>query len=153
MTEVTVSFTAEELLELSRQLHLVSYIMEHYDDYPNSKLANGIEQKLCALGHTHFNENNDYEFESRFGDFLVSTPHFEELETIAEASENRVIMEYLEDMLAYRDMQERHANVKDDDIANNIVLYKEYQEYRNIYKMELLLNGIKNLRLFKLPTN
>jgi hypothetical protein len=154
MKEVTLSFTEEELLELARQLYMAGFFMIYYDDYPFEKLARALELKICSAGFGEFNEKGDYEYGgSGESIFRLSIDQGTDLEDVVEALENNAIQEYIPDRLAFRDIKEKHGNMTEDELVYNTELYKEYEEICNMYKMELLLNGIENFRLFKTPTN
>lgn len=59
MKEITISFTADELVELAKQLYMASYLTNDFP-YDNQKMADEIFGRVCATGFLEVPERGPY---------------------------------------------------------------------------------------------
>jgi hypothetical protein len=148
MKEVTLTFTAEELLELAKQLTIARCIVN--EDYKTQDLAESLRLKICATGFKEFNENADYDTGGCWDlPFVVSAKNDDDCYDALESHNQFMITDYIARTLADRDFCGKHKIVEAEEMFIDPALLEELNGRVNEYKWELLLNGIENFKLVK----
>jgi hypothetical protein len=148
MKEVTITFTANEFVELAKQLYLASYLTIGFP-YDNEEMAYEIYNKVCETG---YDELPGLKAFMRLGpmsetEFGISKQLDDETEPVIEQYEASAIQEHLPYALADRDFIEKYGKLEPDEVFNDHVLLEELVAIQNKYKQEFELYGVTHLRL------
>ncbi len=148
MKEITITFTADELVELAKQLYLGSFVTIGFP-YDNQEMAFEIFNKVCATGFLQVPELEAFD---RCGpmsetEFSISTQIDDECEPIVEDFKASAIEEHLPYQLADRDFVEKYGKLEAEDVFNNHDLLQELETIQEKYKQEFERYGVIHLRL------
>lgn len=148
MKDITITFTADEFVELAKQLYLGSYLIIAFP-YDNEKMASEIYNKVCETG---YHELPELEAFRRLGpldetEFGISGQSEDEAEPIIEQYEASAMQQQLPYGLADRDFQEKYGKMEIEDVINNNELLQELVSIQEKYKLEFERYGVTHLRL------
>jgi hypothetical protein len=148
MKDITITFTADEFVELAKQLYLGSYLTIGFP-YDNEEMAFEIYNKVCETG---YHELPELEAFMRCGplndtEFAISNQLDDEIETIVEQYEAYAMEEHLPYALADRDFEEKYGKMELEDVLNNHELLQELETIQEKYKLEFERYGVTHLRL------
>jgi len=148
MKEITITFTADELVELAKQLYLASFVTIGFP-YDNQELAFAIFNKVCATGFLQVPELEAFDHCGPLSDteFSISNQIDAECEPIIEQFEAYAIAEYLPYELADRDFDEKYGKLEAEEVFNNHELLRKLETIQNKYKQEFERYGVIHLRL------
>lgn len=147
MKEITLSFTADELRELAKQLYLAgNFSIAH--DYDNQSMVDDIMTRVCATGYAEAPETGGF----RHGGpgetaFMISAEVDDECAPLVELFEYYCMEQYLPYELADRDFHEQYGNLGVYEITQNPALLSDLQAKQNKYKQEFETYGVTHLRL------
>jgi len=149
MKEITISFSPDELVELAKQLYLVTAVTIGFP-YDNLKMADEIFNKVCAVGFLEIPEREAF----RHGGFMETPFHLAldlaaECDPIVEQYQHSAIEEHLPYDLADRVFEEKHGELDAMEVFNNPVLRGDLETIQEKYKEEFERYGVRNLRLVK----
>ena len=147
MKEITISFTANELRELAKQLYLGSFLTIGFP-YDNEKMARDIFNRICATGYLEAPELGAF----RHGGmtetaFQISREIDEECDPVVEQYGASVVEDHLPYRLADRDFEEKYGKLEPEQILMNPKLLAELKEIQEKYKQEFERYGVLHLRL------
>lgn len=146
--EITLTFTADEFVEMAKQLYLASFMTIGFP-YDNEELAFHIQNKVCETGYRELPELDAF---MRCGplnntEFAVSNQIDDECEPVVEQYGASAMEDHLPLALAERDFREKYGNLEIDDVLNNHKLLDELEEIQEKYKQEFERYGVTHLRL------
>ncbi len=149
MKDITISFTADELRELAKQLYLASFLMIGFP-YDNEEMVREIFNRVCATGFVEAPELGAF----RYGGmsetvFSISHELDDECDPVVEQYNVSAVEDHLPYALADRDFKEKYGDLEDMEVLTNPVLLKELEDIQNKYKLEFELYGVEHLRLEK----
>jgi hypothetical protein len=147
MEEITISFTAEELRELAKQLYLASFMTIGFP-YDNEEMALDIFNRVCATGYLEAPELGAF----RHGGptetpFQISHDLDDECDPIVEQYDATAVENILPYLLADRDFDEKYSTLEPEEVLRNEELMLELQEMQEKYKLEFERYGVLHLRL------
>ena len=147
MKEITISFSADELRELAKQLYLASFLTTGFP-YDNQEMTNEIFNRVCAVGFLEVPELGAF----RHGgftetSFTISHDLDQECDPVIEQYEVSAVEEHLPYALADRDFKEKYGELEDMEVLNNPELLKELETIQEKYKQEFERYGVIHLRL------
>ena len=147
MKEITISFTADELKELARQLYLASYLTIGFP-YDNEEMSREIYNRVCAVGFLEAPELEAF----RHGVFTetafeISLELSAECDPVVEQYEMSAVANYLPYALADRDFEEKYGVLEPMEVVTNPPLLKELKAIQEKYKQDFERYGVKHLRL------
>jgi hypothetical protein len=147
MKEFTITFSADELKELAKQLYLASYFTDRFP-YDNQKMADEIFTRVCAIGFLEAPELEAFK-EGGFTEteFTVSLDMDDECDPIIEQFEAYAVENYLPNELADRDFEEKYGKLDPFVVVRNPELLKAVKEMQEKYKKEFERYGVRHLRL------
>ena len=148
MKEITLTFSAEELRELAKQLYLASTFLIYCDGYNNQEMADNIINRVCEAGFKHAPETGAF----RHGgftetEFTISPDVDEEACTLIDVYNDEMVAEHVPYKLADRDFKEKYGEIKPEVIMMNEKLLNELVAMQKFYKEEFELYDVIHLRL------
>lgn len=148
MKQISITFTADEFVELAKQLYLGSFVTIGFP-YDNEEMAFEILNKVCETG---YHELPELEAFMRCGplnhtEFGISCQIDDECEPIIEQYQASAMEEHLPYALADRDFEEKYGKLEAEDVFNNHELLQELETIQKKYKQEFERYGVTHLRL------
>jgi len=145
MKDITITFTADQFVELTKQLYLGSYLAFPYD---NEKMASEIYNKVCETG---YHELSELEAFRRLGPLDETEFGISESEDEAGQSLNNTKRPQCSNSCptAWQtgDFQEKYGKMEIEDVINNNELLQELVTIQEKYKLEFERYGVTHLRL------
>jgi hypothetical protein len=142
MKEITISFTAEELRELAKQLCLASYMTIGFP-YDNKEMALDIFNRVCTTGFLEAPELGAFGYGGFAGTASqISHELDQECDPVVEQFEANAVEEILPNRLAQRDFVEKHGQLGAEEILMNSELRRNLRRYSKNTKTNL--NGMES---------
>lgn len=147
MKEISISFSADELRELAKQLYMASYLTIGFP-YDNEAMSTEIYNRVCAAGFLEAPGLGAF----RHGGmtetaFTISHDLDLECDPVIEQFEASAVEDHLPYALADRDFKERYGELEVMEVATNPSLLKELKDIQKKYKLEFERYGVIHLRL------
>ena len=150
MKEITLTFSADELVELARQLYLAGYFLNGVSDYVNTEMVDEIMNRVCATGMAQVPETNAFKMgEPGEPTFFISPDVGAECDPLVELYDDSVIAEYLPFALADRDFTEQHGMLEAREVFESPELLTSLKALQKKYLDEFERYGVTHLRLEK----
>jgi hypothetical protein len=148
MKEITITFTADELVELAKQLYMAGTVTIGFP-YDNREMAFDIFNTVCELGYHELPELDAFMHCSPLNDteFGISHQLDDECEVITDQYEAHAVEQHLPYALADRDFEEKYGKMEPLAVFNNPRLMKELEAIQEKYKQEFERYGVTHLRL------
>jgi hypothetical protein len=148
MKEITLTFTADELVELAKQLSLGFGVTIGFP-YDNEKMALDIFNRVCETGYDELPELDAFMRCGPLNDteFALSPELDDQCEVVVEQFEVSAVEKHLPYALADRDFREKHGKLEVMEVLNNPELLEELQAIQEKYKQEFERYGVIHLRL------
>lgn len=147
MKEITIQFSADELVELAKQLSLARYFSVN-GNYDNVEMVDNLMTRICATGMAEAPETKAF----RHGGpgepaFFISLDLDFECEPLIELYKDSVVQEYLPYSLADRDFMEQYNTLDPETIVNNPDMLAALKTIQKKYIDEFEKYGVTHLRL------
>lgn len=148
MDEITITFSAEELIEVGKAIYLATSIL--IQNGHENKVLEEIDNRLCEAGF-HLAPETEAFCHGSFleNEFKLKFEVIEECEVLLENYKADVLSHSVAHDLADRDFEEKYGKMDPFLILNNPKLLNELKEMQKVYIKEIDTYGITHLRLQK----
>jgi len=147
--EITITFSAEELIEVAKAIYLATNILIQ-NDYENKEMLHEIDGRIGkagfhlasetgAFGHGGVTEN----------EFRLKNELIEECDVLIENYDAEIFTNSVAYDLADRDFREKYGKMDALIVVNNPKLLNEIQAMQKLYIKEIETYGVTHLRLDK----
>jgi hypothetical protein len=149
MDEITITFSAEELIEVAKAIYLATNILTQ-NDYENKELLHEIDGRICKAGF-HLAPETGAFYPGGFteNEFRLNNELAEECDVLVENYDAEVFTNSVAYDLADRDFQEKYGKMDALIVVNNPKLLNEIQAMQKLYIKEIETYGVTHLRLEK----